>query len=90
MIRKMNNQITLKEVDGVKAIRDESDKSGLRIVIDVRKDINPEYIVNFLLKTTELQTTYNYNMVAISKSRPLLMGLIDILDAYIDHQKDVA
>ncbi len=89
MIRKMNNQITLKEVDGVKAIRDESDKSGLRIVIDVRKDINPEYIVNFLLKTTELQTTYNYNMVAISKSRPLLMGLIDILDAYIDHQKDV-
>ncbi len=89
MIRKMNDQITLKEVDGVRAIRDESDKSGLRIVIDVRKDVNPEYIVNFLLKTTELQTSYNYNMVAISKSRPLLMGLIDILDAYIDHQKDV-
>ena len=89
MIRKMNTQITLKEVDGVKAIRDESDKSGLRIVIDVRKDVNPEYIVNFLLKTTELQTSYNYNMVAISKSRPLLMGLIDIIDAYIDHQKDV-
>ena len=89
MIRKMNDQITLKEVDGVRAIRDESDKSGLRIVIDVRKDVNPEYIVNFLLKTTELQTSYNYKMVAISKSRPLLMGLIDILDAYIDHQKDV-
>lgn len=89
MIRKMNEQIILKEVDGVKAIRDESDKNGLRIVIDVRKDINPEYIVNFLLKTTELQTSYNYNMVAISKSRPLLMGLVDILDAYIDHQKDV-
>lgn len=89
LIRKMNDQITLKEVDGVRAIRDESDKTGLRIVIDVRKDINPEYIVNFLLKTTELQTSYNYNMVAISKSRPLLMGLVEIIDAYIDHQKDV-
>ena len=89
MIRKMNDQITSRDVDGVRAIRDESDKSGLRIVIDVRKDVNPDYIVNFLLKTTELQTSYNYNMVAISKGRPLCMGLIDILDAYIDHQKDV-
>lgn len=89
MIRKMNDQITSREVDGVRAIRDESDKTGLRIVIDIRKDVNPDYIVNFLLKTTELQTSYNYNMVAISKGRPLCMGLIDMLDAYIDHQKDV-
>ncbi len=89
MIKKMNDQIVSREVDGVKAIRDESDKTGLRIVIDIRKDINPEYIINFLLKTTELQTSFNYNMVAISKSRPVLMGLLDILDAYIDHQKDV-
>ena len=75
MIRKMNDQITSREVDGVRAIRDESDKSGLRIVIDIRKDVNPDYIVNFLLKTTELQTSYNYNMVAISESTPGPIGV---------------
>ena len=89
LVKKMNDMIVAREVDGVRAIRDETDRTGLRVVIDVRKDVNPEYILNFLYKTTELQCSYNYNMVAISKGRPVLMGLLDILDAYISHQKEV-
>lgn len=89
LLRKMSDAITLKNVDGVKAIRDETDRRGLRIVIDVRRDANPEYILNFLFKSTDLQISYNYNMVAITHGRPLQMGLIDFLDAYITHQKDV-
>lgn len=89
MIRKMNDTIIARGVDGVKAIRDETDREGLRVVIDVRRDANPEYILDFLYKTTDLQNNFNFNMVAISKGRPVLMGLIEILDAYIAHQKEV-
>lgn len=89
LLRKMSDQIQLKNVDGVKMIRDETDRSGLRIVIDIRRDVNPEFILNFLFKTTELQINYNFNMVAIVRGKPCYMGLIDFLDAYIDHQKEV-
>ncbi len=90
LLRKMSEAITAKGVDGVKAIRDETDStSGLRIVIDVRRDVNPENILSFLYKSTDLQTNYNYNVVAISQGRPYLMGLLDILDAYIAHRKEV-
>ncbi len=89
MVRKMSDMLVAKEVDGVRAIRDETDRTGLRIVVDVRKDINPEYILNFLLKYTDLQRSYTYNMVSISKGRPVQMGIIEIFDAYIAHQKEV-
>ena len=89
LVKKMNDMLLAKEVDGVKAIRDESDRQGLRIVIDVRKDVDPVKILNFLFKTTELQTNYSYNMVAICNGRPMVMGVLDILDAYIQHQKEV-
>ena len=89
LVKKMNDMLLAKEVDGVRAIRDESDRQGLRIVIDVRKDVDPVKILNFLFKTTELQTNYSYNMVAISNGRPMVMGVLDILDAYIAHQKEV-
>ena len=89
LLRKMSDQIQLKNVDGVKMIRDETDRSGLRIVIDVRRDVNPEFILNFLFKTTELQVNYNFNMVAIVRGKPCYMGLIDFIDAYVDHQKEV-
>ncbi|HRS30151.1 MAG TPA: DNA topoisomerase IV subunit A [Bacilli bacterium] len=89
LIRKMNDMIIARNVDGVKAIRDETDRQGLRIVIDVRKDANPDYILDFLYKTTELQSNYNFNMVVIHKGRPMQMGLMEIIDAYIGHQKEV-
>lgn len=83
----MSDVIQLKGIEGIKMIRDESSRQGLRIVIDLRRDVNPDNIINFLLKQTDLQTSYNFNMVAISQGRPLQMGLVDILDAYITHQK---
>ena len=89
LLKKMSDQIQAKNVDGVKMIRDETDRTGLRIVIDVRRDVNPEYILNFLFKSTELQVNYNLNMVAIVRGKPCYMGLIDFIDAYIDHQKEV-
>ena len=89
LLRKMSDAIQAKGVEGVKMIRDESSRQGQRIVIDLRRDTNPETILNFLLKQTDLQTSYNFNMVAISQGRPMQMGLADILDAYITHQKEV-
>lgn len=89
LLKKMSDVIEAKNVDGVKAIRDETDRQGLRIVIDVRRDVNPETILQVLLKYTDLQISYNFNMVVISYGRPMQMGLIDILDSYIAHQKEV-
>ncbi len=89
LLKKMSDVIEQKNVDGVKTIRDETDREGLRIIIDVRKDINPETILQVLLKYSDLQISYNYNMVVISYGRPMQMGIIDILDSYIAHQKEV-
>ena len=89
LLRKMSEALVAKNVDGVKLIRDDTDRNGLRIVVELRKDANPENILNFFYKSTDLQVSYNFNVVAICKGRPMQMGLIDILDAYIDHQKEV-
>lgn len=89
LLKKMSDVVEVKGIDGVKAIRDETDKQGLRIVVDIRKDVNPETILQALLKYTDLQISYNFNMVVISYGRPMLMGILDILDSYISHQKEV-
>ena len=78
-----------KKVDDILEIRDESDQEGLRIAIDLRKGADAQLILNLLFKSTDLQVTYNYNMVAIMNHRPVLVGVIPILKAYVDHQKDV-
>ena len=78
-----------KKIDGITEIRDESDKSGLQITIELKKDANSNNILNYLYKNTELQVSYNYNMIAIVNRRPMQLGLIQILDAYIEHQRDV-
>lgn len=78
-----------KKLEGISEARDESDREGLRIVIDLKNGANKEIILNYLYKNTELQITYNYNMVAIVNRRPLTLGILDILDAYIAHQKEV-
>ena len=89
LLKKMSEVIESKNVDGVKIIRDETDRQGLRIIIDVRKDVNPETILQVLFKYSDLQISYNFNMVVISYGRPMQMGLLDILDSYIAHQKEV-
>ncbi len=78
-----------KKIDGISEVRDETDREGLRIAIDLKSGANPEAILNYLLKNTELQISYNYNMVAIVNRTPKTLGILDILDAYISHDKTV-
>lgn len=90
LVKKIDDIRFEKKLDGIAEVRDESDKdSNIRIVIDLKPGADKELVLNYLLKNTELQTTYNYNMVCIDKRRPRLLGIIPIIDAYIDHQKDV-
>ncbi len=78
-----------KKIDGMVEIRDESDREGIRIVIDIKKDANTDLILNYLYKNTELQVSYGFNMIGIESRRPKLLGLLDMLDAYIAHKKEV-
>ncbi|MBE6155516.1 MAG: DNA topoisomerase IV subunit A [Firmicutes bacterium] len=79
-----------KKVEGILEVRDESDKENMaKIIIDLKKDANSEFILNYLLKNTELQINYSFNMVAIVNRRPKQLGILAILDAFIAHQKDV-
>ena len=77
------------KVPDVQEVRDESGRDGLRIAIDLKKNANVEAIINFYFKNTDLQVNLNYNMVSICNRRPMRLGVLPILDAYIDHQKDV-
>ena len=78
-----------KKIEGISEVRDETDKDGLRIVIELKQGANTDLILNYLYKNTELQTTYNYNMIAIVNRRPRLLGIMDILDAHLAHYKEV-
>ena len=78
-----------KKVEDILEIRDESDQEGLRIAIDLKKGADAQLILNLLFKNTDLQVTYNYNMVSIMNHRPVLVGVLPVLKAYVDHQKDV-
>jgi topoisomerase-4 subunit A len=89
LVRKIDDIRIKKQIDGIKEVRDESDREGLRIVIEVKKEFDPNVILAFLQKKTELTKSYNYNMVAINNKRPMLMGVFEIIDAYILHQKEV-
>ena len=78
-----------KKIEGISEVRDETDRDGLRIAIDLKNGANKEMILNYLLKNTELQVSYSYNMVAIVNRRPMTLGILEMLDAYIAHQKEV-
>ena len=79
-----------KKVEGINDVIDESDANNLaKIIIDLKKDANEKLVLNYLLKNTDLQINYNFNMVAIVNRRPKLVGILDILDAFIAHQKEV-
>lgn len=78
-----------KKVEGIAEVRDESGRNGLRIVIELKKDADATGILAFLFKKTDLQVTYNFNMVAIVNKHPKQLGLKELLEAYIEHQKEV-
>ena len=89
LVKKIDEIRIDKKIDGMTEVRDESDKNGLQIAIDLKKGANAENILNYLYKNTELQVSYNFNMITIINRRPVLVGILGILDAYIAHQKDV-
>ena len=89
LVKKMDDIRLNKSIEGLIDVRDESDRTGLKIVLEVKKEIDPQLILNYLYKNTELQIYYNYNMVAIVDKRPILCGLMDILDHFIGFRKEV-
>lgn len=89
LVRKIDEIRIDRKIDGIIEVRDESDKEGLRIAIDIKKEVNPDNILNYLFKNTDLQISYNFNMVAICKRRPKQLGIIEILDNYITFQKEL-
>ena len=88
LVRKIDEIRIDKKIDGMIEVRDESDRDGLRIVIDLKKDCNKENVLNYLLKNTDLQISYNFNIIAIVNRRPKQLGIVEVLDAYIAHQKE--
>lgn len=89
LIKKIDEQRLDKRLDGIADVRDESDRTGLRIVIELKKEIDARGILQFLFKNTDLQIAYNFNMIAIHNRRPTMMTLPLLLDSYIGHQKEV-
>ena len=90
LIKKITEIKLDKKIEGINDIIDESDNENMaRIVIDLKKDANATLILNYLLKNTDLQINYNFNMVAIVNKRPKYVGVLDILDSFIAHQKEV-
>ena len=78
-----------KKIEGIAEVRDETDRDGLRIAIDLKASADKETVLNYLLKNTDLQISYAYNMVAIVNRRPMTLGILELLDAYIAHQREV-
>jgi topoisomerase IV subunit A len=89
LVKKMDEFRLDRKVEGIAEVRDETDREGLRIVIELKKDADANGVLNYLYKNSDLQISYNFNMVAIHNRRPELMGLRQLLDAYIAHQKEV-
>ncbi|MCD8819194.1 DNA topoisomerase IV subunit A [Mammaliicoccus sciuri] len=89
LVKKIDELRADKKIEGIVEVRDETDREGLRIAIELKKDINSEGVLNYLYKNTDLQVLYHFNMVAINNRRPELLGLKPILESYIEHQKEV-
>ncbi|WP_028546714.1 DNA topoisomerase IV subunit A [Paenibacillus taiwanensis] len=89
LVTAMENIRLEKKVDGLAEVRDESGREGLRIVVELKKEADAQGILNYLFKKTDLQTAYNFNMVSIVNKTPMQLGLMPMLTAYINHQKEV-
>ncbi|MGG5340792.1 DNA topoisomerase IV, A subunit [Enterococcus sp. AZ020] len=89
LVKKIDEVRLNKKIEGIAEVRDESDRTGLQIAIELKKDTNAEGILNYLFKNTELQINYNFNMVAIDNMTPHQVGLKRILDSYVAHRKEV-
>ena len=89
LVKKIDDVRVNNKVAGIAEVRDESDRDGLRIAIELKKDANTELILNYLFKYTDLQINYNFNMVAIDNFTPRQVGIVPILSSYIAHRREV-
>ena len=89
MIEKIADLVRDKRIDGITDLRDESDRSGMRVVIELRRDVNPKVILNNLYKHTQLEETFGVNMLALVNGQPRTLTLKDMIHYFIEHQKDV-
>lgn len=89
LVKKIDDVRVNNKVAGIAEVRDESDRDGLRIAIELKKDANTELVLNYLLKYTDLQINYNFNMVAIDNFTPRQVGIVPILSSYIAHRREV-
>ena len=89
LVKKIDEIRLNKEIDGIAEVRDETDRHGLSIVIELKKDAAAQNILNYLFKNTDLQVSYNFNMVAIDHMTPVQVGLKHILSSYLEHEIDV-
>ena len=89
LVKKIDDVRVNNKVAGIAEVRDESDRDGLRIAIELKKDANTELILNYLFKYSDLQVNYNFNMVAIDNFTPRLVGIVPILTSYIAHRKEI-
>lgn len=89
MVKRMDEIRLNHDIDGIIDVRDESDRNGLRVVIDLKKEVDANSVLQYFYKNTPLQVNYNYNVVAIVDRTPRLLSLTDLLDAFIAHRKNV-
>ena len=89
LIEKIAELVKEKKIDGITDLRDESDREGMRVVIELRRDVNANSILNQLYKHTQLQDTFGVIMLALVNNEPKVMGIIEILGQYLKHQEDV-
>ena len=89
LVKKIDDVRINNKVSGIAEVRDESDRDGLRIAIELKKDANTELVLNYLFKYTDLQINYNFNMVAIDNFTPRQVGIVPILSSYIAHRREV-
>jgi len=89
LLEKIGELVKEKKITGIAALRDESDKQGMRVVIEIRRGESAEFILNYLYAHTQLQTVFGINMVALDQGQPKLMNLKELLDAFLQHRREV-
>ena len=89
MVRNAADLVNEKKIDGISEIRDESDRKGMRVVFDLKRDAIPNVVLNKLYKYTQLQTSFSVNNIALVKGRPQLLNLREMIFHYLEHRHDV-
>lgn len=89
LVEKIADLVREKRIDGITDLRDESDRTGIRIVIEIRKDVSPQIVLNHLYKHTQMQETFGVTMLALVDSVPRVLNLKEMLSLYLDHRKEI-